>query len=168
MRRVSIKINGRAICVEAEPRTNLADFLRDQMRLKGTHLGCEHGACGACTVLIEGAPARSCITLAASCEGGQIHTIEGLRDDEIVMALRAAFHREHALQCGYCTSGMLLTARDIVQRFPAADVDIIRRELAGCICRCTGYRGIVRAIHSVIQQRAVPMESAGVRGVDTR
>ncbi|MGE0517338.1 MAG: (2Fe-2S)-binding protein [Hyphomicrobiaceae bacterium] len=154
MNRVSVDVNGREVYIECEPRTNLADFLRDQLRLKGTHLGCEHGACGACTVLIDDAPARSCITLARSCQGSRVRTIEGLRDDEIVIALREAFRREHAVQCGYCTPGMLITARDIVQRVPIADIDTIRRELAGCICRCTGYRDIVRAIHSVVRQRA--------------
>ncbi len=154
MSRVSIEVNGRTACVETEPRTSLADFVRDQLKLKGTHLGCEHGSCGACTVLVDGAPVRSCITLVRSCEDCRIRTIEGLRDDEITIALRDAFRREHAVQCGYCTPGMLITARDIVQRLPNADIDTIRLELAGCICRCTGYRGIVRAIHSVVRQRA--------------
>lgn len=153
MSRILVDVNGREVRIESEPRTSLADFLRDQLRLKGTHLGCEHGSCGACTVIIDDAPARSCITLARSCEGSRVRTIEGLRDDEVVIALREAFRLEHAVQCGYCTPGMLITARDIVQRFPNASIDVIRRELAGCICRCTGYRGIVRAIHSVIQQR---------------
>ena len=163
MNRVSVDVNGREAYIECEPRTNLADFLRDQLRLKGTHLGCEHGACGACTVLVDDAPARSCITLARSCEGSRVRTIEGLQDDEIVIALREAFRRDHAVQCGYCTPGMLITARDIVQRFPTADIDTIRRELAGCICRCTGYRGIVCAIHSVVRQRAGANSVDGLR-----
>src|SRR4029079_2277008 len=118
-----------------------------------THLRCEQGACGACTVLIDGQPARSCITYTAMCEGAEITTIEGLQDDTVTAALRRAFSEEHGLQCGYCTPGMLVTARDIVLRLPQADPHRVRQELSGNLCRCTGYVGIVRAIMRVVGER---------------
>jgi len=152
MRRVTLTVNGAAVSAEIEPRTQLADFLRDTCLLSGTHAGCEHGICGACTVLLDEAPARSCIAYAAACEGVAVRTIEGLQDDPVVQRLRDAFTAEHALQCGYCTPGMLVTARDIVLRLPHADTARIRLELAGNLCRCTGYAGIVRAICRVLQE----------------
>ena len=151
--RLSMVVNGRTVGEEVEPRTHLADFLREQLLLTGTHLGCEHGVCGACTVLLDGEPARSCITLAMECEGREVRTIEGLDDDVVAAALRAAFTAEHGLQCGYCTPGMIVTARDIVIRRPDLDDDGVRLELAGNLCRCTGYLGIVRAIRKVLDQR---------------
>ena len=150
---VTLTVNGTAVSAAVEPRTHLADFLREQLLLTGTHLGCEHGVCGACTILLDGEPARACIVYAATCGGRHVRTIEGLADDPIAAALRAAFTAEHALQCGYCTPGMLVTARDIVRRLPDADEDRIRLELAGNLCRCTGYNGIVRAIRRVLAQR---------------
>jgi carbon-monoxide dehydrogenase small subunit len=150
---IALTVNQRAVQASAEPRTNLADFVRDKLDLTGTHLGCEHGVCGACTVLLDGAPARSCITYAVACEGAEVTTIEGLDVDEVVVELRAAFTREHALQCGYCTPGMLVSARDLVLRLPEADERLIRVGLSGNLCRCTGYVGIVRAVQSVIDQR---------------
>jgi aerobic carbon-monoxide dehydrogenase small subunit len=149
---VSLTVNGRAVSAQVAPRTHLADFLREHLLLTGTHLGCEHGICGACTLLIDDAPARSCIAFAAACEGARVQTIEGLENDPIMERLRAAFTAEHALQCGYCTPGMLVTARDIVLRLPDADADRIRLELAGNLCRCTGYVGIVRAIQRVLRE----------------
>ena len=154
MSRVTLTVNGDAVTAEVEPRTHLADFLREERLLTGTHLGCEHGVCGACTLLIDGAPARSCIAYAAACDGADVRTIEGLEDDPVIVRLRAAFTAEHALQCGYCTPGMLVTARDIVQRLPDADEACIRLELAGNLCRCTGYAGIVRAIRRVLAEGA--------------
>src|SRR5207302_7377149 len=133
-------------------RLNLADLLRERLGLTGTHLRCEQGACGACTLLIDGQPARSCITYAVLCEGAQITTIEGLEDDPVMAALRRAFTAEHGLQCGFCTPGMLITARDIVTRLPDADDRRIRLELAGNLCRCTGYVGIVRAVRRVLDE----------------
>jgi carbon-monoxide dehydrogenase small subunit len=150
---LTLDVNGRAVKAEVEPRTSLADFLRDQLNLTGTHLGCEHGVCGACTLLIDGATARSCITYAITCDGADVTTIEGLDDDEIAIELRAAFTREHALQCGYCTPGMLIAARDLVQRLCEPDERAIRIGLSGNLCRCTGYVGIVRAVRSVITAR---------------
>jgi aerobic carbon-monoxide dehydrogenase small subunit len=150
---IALTVNGRALQALVEPRTHLADFLREQCRLTGTHLGCEHGVCGACTVLIAGAPTRSCLTYAVACDGLAIDTIEGFDDDSTMAELREAFSREHALQCGFCTPGMLISARDIVQRLPDADEPRIRVELSGNLCRCTGYRGIVNAVRGVIEAR---------------
>jgi carbon-monoxide dehydrogenase small subunit len=150
---IALTVNARAIKASVEPRTHLADFLRDDLDLTGTHLGCEHGVCGACTLLLDDMPARSCITYAVACDGARVTTIEGLDDDEITIELRAAFTREHALQCGYCTPGMLIAARDLVLRLAAADEREIRVGLSGNLCRCTGYVGIVRAVRAVIDQR---------------
>lgn len=150
---IALTVNGKAAEVLAEPREQLADLLRGKLMLTGTHIGCEHGVCGACTVEIDGAPARSCIVHAGSCDGASVRTIEGFAGDAIMTALREAFSREHALQCGYCTPGMLVAARDIVLRLPTADEARVREELAGNLCRCTGYRGIVRAVLSVLADR---------------
>ena len=148
-----LTVNGRPVRVEAEPRSHLGDVLREGLNLTGTHLGCEHGVCGACTVLLDGEPARACLTFAGACAGAAVTTIEGLDDDAVAGALRAAFNREHALQCGYCTPGMLVAARDLVLRLPEADERRIRVGLSGNLCRCTGYAGIVRAVMSVIAER---------------
>ena len=153
LKRVALTVNGRRAEAEVEPRTSLADYLRESHRLTGTNLGCEHGVCGACTIEVDGVPARSCITLAVACEGASVRTIEGFHDDPVMEQLRAAFTAEHALQCGYCTPGMLVTARDIVTRLPEADEARIRLELSGNLCRCTGYVGIVRAIERVLAAR---------------
>jgi aerobic carbon-monoxide dehydrogenase small subunit len=153
MKTITLQVNGRVQSAASEDRTHLADHLREALSLTGTHIGCEHGVCGACTVEIDGAPARSCISFAVACEGRAIRTIEGFEHDEVMAQLREAFSAEHALQCGYCTPGMLVTARDIVLRLPMADEARIRHELAGNLCRCTGYRGIVLAIQRVLAQR---------------
>ncbi len=153
MTRIALKVNGQAVDRDVAPRRNLVDFLRDELNLTGTNVGCEHGVCGACTLEIDGAPARSCIAFAVACDGASVRTIEGFDDDPVMIELRAAFNREHALQCGYCTPGMLVTARDIVTRLPDADEARIREELSGNLCRCTGYVGIVRAIVSVMAAR---------------
>jgi carbon-monoxide dehydrogenase small subunit len=153
MNSVELTVNTRAVKRDVEPRTSLADLMRDTLDLTGTHLGCEHGVCGACTILVDGVPTRSCITYAVACDGADVTTIEGLDDDEIATELRAAFTREHALQCGYCTPGMLVSARDLVKRLPDADEKQIRIGMSGNLCRCTGYVGIVRAVQSVITER---------------
>jgi aerobic carbon-monoxide dehydrogenase small subunit len=153
MNAIALTVNGRAVDASVEPRTHLADFVRDALHLTGTHLGCEHGVCGACTLLLDDIPARSCITYAVACDGARVTTIEGLDSDEIIAELRAAFTREHALQCGYCTPGMLISARDLVRRLHDPDERSIRVGLSGNLCRCTGYVGIVRAVRSVIDQR---------------
>ena len=159
MKTIQMTVNGEQVHALVEPRTHLADFLRDQQRLTGTHLGCEHGVCGACTVLIDGQPARSCITYAVQCDGAEVRTVEGFEDDPLMKELRAAFSREYALQCGFCTPGMLIAARDLVLRLPGADERRVREEMSGNLCRCTGYLGIVRAVTSVAQARAASNEA---------
>ena len=154
MKQINLTVNGELCSAQVEPRQHLADFLRENLLLTGTHLGCEHGVCGACTLLINGEPARSCITYAVACDGAEVHTIEGLEDDAVMGRLRAAMSRHHGLQCGYCTPGMLVTARDIVVRLPDADANRIREELGGNLCRCTGYVGIVEAIRAVLDERS--------------
>ena len=147
--RLALHVNGAPRVMELEARDTLADTLRDGAALTALHLGCEGGNCGACTVLLDGEPVRSCIVLAVTVEGREIRTLEGLTADPLMIALKAAFHEEHALQCGYCTPGMLIAARDILRRHARPDDATIRRELAGHICRCTGYMGIVAAIRRV-------------------
>jgi aerobic carbon-monoxide dehydrogenase small subunit len=153
MMQINLSINGQGFEELVEPRTHLADFLRDRLHLTATHIRCEQGVCGACTVLIDGSPARSCITYAVLCQGAEVVTLEGLENDPIIVSLRSAFSIEHGLQCGFCTPGMLVTARDIVRRLPDADEARVRRELNGNLCRCTGYAGIARAICRVLEER---------------
>ena len=153
--RITLDVNGRACAMTVEPRTHLADALREQCGLTATHLGCEHGVCGACTVEVDGAPQRACLQSAIRFAGKRVRTLEDFDDDAVMAQLRDAFSAEHALQCGYCTPGMLMTARDIVLRLPQADEQRIRDELAGNLCRCTGYAGIVKAIQRVLNERAI-------------
>lgn len=145
---VTFTLNGETVTEQVEPRDILADVLRDRLRLTGTHLGCEHGACGACTLTVDGSPVRSCIVLAIMCDGKVVETIEGTRDDVTMNVIRHHFHHKHALQCGFCTPGMLMAARDIIARHRRPDEATVRRELSGQICRCTGYMGIIAAIQS--------------------
>ena len=152
MKTVRLTVNAEPCSVHVPARTQLAELLRDHLHLTGTHLGCEHGVCGACTVLMNGEPVRSCITYAPACEGAAIVTVEGLRDDLLGKALRDAFSRHHALQCGFCTPGMLITAWDIVDRLAPVSDAAIRHELGGNLCRCTGYMGIVAAIREVAER----------------
>ena len=153
MTKVSLTVNGSVLSAEVEPRTHLADLLRETHNLTGTHIGCEHGVCGACTLLVDGVPIRSCITFAVACENAKVTTIEGLDEDEIARELRAAFTAHHALQCGYCTPGMIVSARDIVLRMEAPTEQDIRVAMSGNLCRCTGYVGIVRAVQTVLSDR---------------
>ena len=148
---VRLTVNGRAVEALVEPRLQLADFLRNELGLTGTHLGCEQGVCGACTVLIDGVPQRSCIAYAVDCDGGEVVTIEGFDGDAVMAELREAFAAHHGLQCGFCTPGILVTARDIVLRLGDVDEARIREELAGNLCRCTGYVGIVAAVRAVVE-----------------
>lgn len=150
---VSLTVNGKSASASIQPRTHLADFVRETQNLTGTHLGCEHGVCGACTMLVDGVPTRSCITYAVACQQAEVTTIEGLDNDEIATELRAAFSQEHALQCGYCTPGMLVSARDVVLRLQAPSEHDIRVAMSGNLCRCTGYVGIIRAIQRVVEAR---------------
>ena len=147
---VNLTVNGASVTKNVAPRTHLADFVREELNLTGTHIGCEHGVCGACTLIVDGRPMRSCINYAVACAGSDVRTVESFDDDPVMSALRSAFSRHHALQCGYCTPGMLATAYDIVTRLPDADEARVREELAGNLCRCTGYVGIVAAIREVL------------------
>jgi carbon-monoxide dehydrogenase small subunit len=158
---VRLTLNGRPVAEEVAPRLTLADWLRDRHNLTGTHLGCEHGVCGACTVLDDGEPVRACLTLAAACDGRAVTTIEGLGADPVAAALRDAFHRHHGLQCGYCTPGMLIAARDLILRRRAGSEREIRAGLAGNLCRCTGYTNIVAAIAAATAAPTPPSPASG-------
>ncbi|MGH7083471.1 MAG: (2Fe-2S)-binding protein [Acetobacteraceae bacterium] len=158
---VTLTVNGRKVARATTPRTHLADFLREGALLTGTHLGCEQGVCGACTVLLDGRPVRGCLTLAVACEGRSVTTIEGLDEDEIAAELREAFSAEHGLQCGFCTPGMVISARDVVARLPGADDARVRVEMSGNLCRCTGYVGIVKAIRRVLEARKAQGNAPG-------
>jgi len=150
---VALTVNGRAVSGRCEPRKLLVDFLREDLALTGTHAGCEHGLCGACTIHIDGQAARSCTTLAVQVDGARITTIEGLADqDNRLHPLQQAFHEHHALQCGFCTPGMLMTALDFLDSVPDPDEAQIRDAMSAVICRCTGYQGIVAAVTAVAQQ----------------
>jgi carbon-monoxide dehydrogenase small subunit len=151
---VRVQINGATVVDDVPPRLSLADFLRERRNLTGTHLGCEHGVCGACTILVDGEPARSCLMLAVACDERDITTIEGFADDPVMQALRRNFYQHHALQCGYCTPAMLITARDLILRQRAGSERDIRDGLAGNICRCTGYTNIVTAIAEAAKELA--------------
>lgn len=144
--RTVFEVNGKPVAVEVEPRTSLADCLRHGLGLTGTHLGCEHGVCGACTVLLDGEPARSCLIFAVQAEGARVVTVEGLGDDAALSPLQQAFRKHHALQCGFCTPGMIVTAHALLSAEPEADEGRIREALSGNLCRCTGYVGIVEAV----------------------
>jgi len=143
---LELELNGARVACDVEPRETLADFLRERCRLTATHLGCEHGACGACTVAVDGEATRSCLRLAVMCRGQSVQTLEGLENDRTMEVLRRQFHENHALQCGFCTPGMLMMARDILLRIARPDAEVVRNQLSGQICRCTGYAGIVKAI----------------------
>jgi aerobic carbon-monoxide dehydrogenase small subunit len=152
MMSITLELNGDKASHEVEPRETLADFLRERCRLTATHLGCEHGACGACTVAVDGKATRSCLRLAVMCNGRKVQTLEGMEEDAIMEVLRRHFHEGHALQCGFCTPGMLMMARDILLRISAPDTGTVRAELSGQICRCTGYANIVSAIVAAGQE----------------
>jgi aerobic carbon-monoxide dehydrogenase small subunit len=152
MKTISITVNNEELSADVAPRTQLAELLRDELHLTGTHLGCEQGVCGACTVVVDGQPIRSCLTYAHSVSGCEVMTVEGLNNDSIGQALRDAFTQHHALQCGFCTPGMLITARDILLRHESLDESTVRHELSGNLCRCTGYMGIVGAVMDVAEQ----------------
>jgi carbon-monoxide dehydrogenase small subunit len=152
--KINVELNGSKVAHDVEARVTLADFVRDQCGLTATHLGCEHGACGACTVALDGQATRSCLVLAVMCDGRSVVTLEGFRNNPAMEILRKHFHECHGLQCGFCTPGMLITAHDILLRLSSPDADTVRRELSGQICRCTGYTGIVKAIVAAGQELA--------------
>ena len=151
---VSITVNGETVNESVEARQTLVDFLRDELGLTGSHVGCEHGVCGACTVRLNGEILRGCLTLAAQCDGAKVETIEGVSDSGEIADLQAAFERRNALQCGFCTPGMLLTAQELLGRGGVPSRETIRQHLSGNYCRCTGYQAIVDAVEAVAQQRA--------------
>ncbi len=151
---ISLEVNGERVDAHVLPRINLADFLREQLKLTGTHVGCEHGVCGACTVRVNEDIVRSCLMLAVQADGASVQTIEGLSDSGEVADLQAAFRDRNALQCGYCTPGMLMAAQDLLKREPAPDRERIREHLSGNYCRCTGYHAIIDAVETTARSRA--------------
>jgi 2-furoyl-CoA dehydrogenase 2Fe-2S iron sulfur subunit len=160
-RRVALTLNGRKLSAEAEPRMLLSDFLRHALGATGTHVGCEHGVCGSCTVLIDGTAARSCLTLAVQAEGRDVRTVESLAaPDGALNALQAAFRNNHALQCGFCTPGILMSFTDFLARNPHPTEAEIREVLSGHLCRCTGYANIVKAIREAADSSSASAEKA--------
>ena len=151
---IRLTVNGESVAESVEPRLTLVDFLRETLGLTGSHVGCEHGVCGACTVLVDGEIMRGCLTLAVQCEGAHVETIEGVSDSGDIADLQEAFRRRNALQCGFCTPAMLLTARELLSNGGVPSRDTIRAYISGNYCRCTGYQAIVDAIESVAQTRA--------------
>ena len=151
---ISMEVNGERVEAQVAPRLNLADFLREHLALTGTHVGCEHGVCGACTVRVDGEIVRSCLMLAVQVDGASVETIEGLSDSGEISDLQAAFRDRNALQCGFCTPGMLMAAQDLLRQNQTPDRAQIRAHLAGNYCRCTGYQAIVDAVENAAQARA--------------
>jgi aerobic carbon-monoxide dehydrogenase small subunit len=151
---IECTVNGKPVSGKAEPRVSLADFLREELRLTGTHLGCEHGVCGACTVIVDGAAVRACLMLAVQAHGASVVTVEGLAPDGNLGDLQKSFQAHHALQCGFCTPGFITTAHVFLQENPTPTADEVRAAISGNICRCTGYVGIVEAILATARQRA--------------
>ncbi len=149
-RDIAVTVNGARHEAAVEPRLLLADFLRHTLGLTGTHVGCEHGVCGACTVLVDGDSARSCLMLAVQADGKSVETVESLGRIGTLNALQNSFHEHHALQCGFCTPGMLMTVTDLLRKYPLASDDNIRKGLSGNLCRCTGYQHNVAAIRAVV------------------
>jgi carbon-monoxide dehydrogenase small subunit len=147
---ITVTVNGMIHAATVEPRLLLADFLRHTLGLTGTHVGCEHGVCGACTVLVDGDSARSCLMLAVQADGCSVETVEGLGRIGHMNDLQESFHEHHALQCGFCTPGMLMTVTDLLRKYPLATDDDIRKGISGNLCRCTGYEHIVKAIRALV------------------
>ena len=151
---ITLTVNGETVAETVEARQTLVDFLREQLALTGSHVGCEHGVCGACTVRVDGLIVRGCLMLAAQCNGATVETIEGLSDSGEIADLQDAFEKRNALQCGFCTPGMLLSAQELLATGGVPSRQQIREHISGNYCRCTGYQAIVDAIESVAQQRA--------------
>jgi aerobic carbon-monoxide dehydrogenase small subunit len=150
---ISLTVNGKVVTGKVEPRRTLADFLRDDLNLTGTHVGCEHGVCGACTVNLNGASVRACLMFAVQVDGATLGTVEGMAVNDKLSPLQEAFHRHHALQCGFCTPGFLITAEAFLKDNPSPTADEVREAISGNICRCTGYIPIVEAILDVAGQQ---------------
>lgn len=158
---VELTINGKTYQGDVEPRTLLSDFIRHHAGLKGTHVGCEHGVCGACTVIIDGRTARSCLAFAVQCQDHPIETVESLGTQEDLSPLQQGFWEKHGLQCGYCTSGMLMLATELLRENPTPTRDEIREAISGNLCRCTGYQTIINSIeHAVAIQAGTAKEAA--------
>jgi aerobic carbon-monoxide dehydrogenase small subunit len=151
---ISLVINGEHVEANVLPRLNLADFLREHLELTGTHVGCEHGVCGACTVRVNGDIVRSCLLLAVQTDNATVETIEGVSDSGEIADLQSAFRERNALQCGFCTPGMLMAAQDLLKQSPSPDREQIREHLSGNYCRCTGYQAIIDAIETTARARA--------------
>jgi carbon-monoxide dehydrogenase small subunit len=149
---IVLKVNGTSYKREVEPRLLLGDFLREDLALTGTHFGCEHGVCGACTVMLNGASVRSCLMFAIQADGCEIMTVEGIADGDKLHPLQQSFWDNHGLQCGFCTSGMLITALDLIKNFPLVSDDEIREGLSGNLFRCTGYQNIVTSVREAAKQ----------------
>jgi carbon-monoxide dehydrogenase small subunit len=152
--RISLTVNGEPVAAMVAPRMHLADFVRDELGLTGTHIGCEHGVCGACTIRLNGSIVRGCLVLAVQTDGGEVETIEGVSDTGEIDDLQAAFHERNALQCGYCTPGMLLSAQELLMQQTNPSREAIREHLSGNYCRCTGYHAIVDAVTATAHARA--------------
>jgi aerobic carbon-monoxide dehydrogenase small subunit len=158
---IAMQVNGEDVRMRVEARKTLVDFLRDDLGLTGSHIGCEQGVCGACTVLLDDAVVRGCLVLAVQCDGARVETIEGLSDSGILADLQDAFQRRNALQCGFCTPGMLIGAQDLLARGGVPGRDTIREHISGNYCRCTGYQAIVDAIESIAQARHLARAGKG-------
>jgi carbon-monoxide dehydrogenase small subunit len=152
---ISLRVNGEDVHERVEARKTLVDFLREDLELTGSHVGCEQGVCGACTVLLDGAVVRGCLVLAVQCDGARVETIEGISDSGVIADLQDAFQRRNALQCGFCTPGMLIGAHILLGRGGVPSRDAIREHISGNYCRCTGYQAIVDAIESIANTRAL-------------
>jgi aerobic carbon-monoxide dehydrogenase small subunit len=157
---ITLTVNGERVHARVKPRMHLIDFLRETLELTGSHAGCEHGVCGACTILVDGAAVRGCLTLAVQADGAVIDTIEGLTDSGIIADLQLAFLNRNALQCGFCTPGMLVTCAELLKTNAAPTRDEIRAAISGNYCRCTGYHAIVDAVETVVAQRALALQAA--------
>ena len=155
-RRISLKVNGTLHNADVETRVHLADFLRQSLGLTGTHLGCEHGVCGACTIIVDGRAVRACLMLAVQADGLEVETVEGLGSPDALSPLQQAFSTHHGLQCGFCTPGMLMSLEVYLREHPEPSAADIREAISGNICRCTGYQGIVEAALAAAAERAVP------------
>ena len=151
-RTIELVVNGETRAARAEPRTLLSDFLREGLGLTGTHVGCEHGVCGACTVLVDGESVRSCLMFAVQAEGARVRTVEGLGTADDMHPLQEAFWEKHGLQCGFCTPGMLMAAVELLENAPAPGVEDIREAISGNLCRCTGYQTIVEAVQAAAER----------------
>jgi carbon-monoxide dehydrogenase small subunit len=159
---ITLNVNGEPVAARVEARRTLVDFLREDLALTGSHVGCEHGVCGACTVLLNGEVVRGCLTFAVQCDGADVETIEGLSDSGAIADLQRAFQERNALQCGYCTPGILISARELLASGVAPSRETIREHLSGHYCRCTGYQAIVDAIEAVVAYaRFAPPPRAG-------